>query len=271
MDRLPAALTAVAFALSLTIPVRAQTSTGGARDAALIGASAAATADLWAEANPAGWSELRSFSAAVHAAQFYGLDELRLGAFQFALNVRATALILGARTFGYDDYRETVLTTGIGRTVHWGTFRPLHAGVRLRHHRIGIPAYGSASSTALSAGFVLPILPQTKLGVAAENIVLSGSLRGELPRRLYSALAVEAGAVTLHAAASKDVRSPLQLRFGLELEPIDVLALRAGYSFDPARFAGGAGLRLPPLTIDMAAERHLILGWSPSCSVSIQW
>lgn len=248
-----------------------QTSAGGARDAALGGSSAAA-ADLWAEANPAGWARLDAFAAAIHVAQLYNLDELRLGAVQAGFLLGKTVIVSGVRTLGYADYRETILSAGAARGIRWGTHRPLYAGIRLRLHRTDIRSYGSASAYAASAGLVVPIAQHADLGLAAENLfVFPGSLKNELPRRLHAGLSISAGAVSLQAGAVKDVRMPLAARFGVEVQPVDVLALRAGYSLEPPRFAGGIGLRLTPLTVDVAAERHLVLGWTPSCSVGVKW
>lgn len=251
----------------------AQTSNAGARDAALAGASSAVSAsDLWSEANPAGWSQLGAFAAGINVAELYGLDELRLGAVQASFGLRKASVIAGARTLGYEDYRETALTAGLGRSFRWGTYRPLHAGVRLRFHHAAVRSYGSAAAYAATAGVIVPIAQGTDLGLAAENlIVFTRSLGTELPRRLHAGLSISAGSLTLLAGASKDVRTPLASRFGIEAHPTDAFSLRLGYSLEPPRFAGGIGLRLLPLTIDLAAERHFVLGWTPSCSVGMRW
>lgn len=251
-------------------PARSQTSSSGARAAALAGASP--SSDLWSEANPAGWSRLKGFGAGLHVAELYGLDELRLGAVQASVGIRETALVAGVRTIGFEDYRQTVLTAGAARSVRWGTHRALHGGLRLRIHYASIRGYGSTSAYAMTAGAVVPIIPGTEMGLAAENvIVFGGGLKDDLPRRLHFGLSVSARSVTLLAGASKDVRTPLAAQFGAELHPVEVLALRAGYSVAPPRFAGGIGLRLHPLTVDIAAERHFALGWTPSCSLGLQW
>ncbi len=282
MDHLTTTRAALLFAFG-TLCLRpdaadAQTSAAGARDAALTGASAASSGpasdrvDLWSGSNPAGWSNLRGFAAAIHVAELYGLDELRLGAVQAGFNVRKAAIVTGVRTFGYKSYRETVFTSGLARAFHWGTYRPFHAGIRIRYHRTTIPAYGSASAYALSTGLVLPVAPGTDVGLAAENMmVLAGGLAQELPRRLHAGVSISAGTVLLLAGASKEVRTPLAARFGIEVHLVDVLALRAGYSLEPPRFASGIGLHLDSLTIDVAAERHFVLGWTPSCSVGLLW
>ena len=75
----------------------------------------------------------------------------------------------------------------------------------------------------------------------------------------------------LLADAVKDVRFPLSLRAGLEVIPVQALALRAGFTTEPARFTTGVGVRLSSLAADVAAERHEVLGWSPAFSLSVLW
>lgn len=251
----------------------AQTSVAGARDAALAGSSAASAAGggLWADANPAGSSELSGSAVAVHVSQLYGLPELRAGALRAGFAILGTALVAGVRTFGYSDYRETAFGLAAARAIRWGTFRPFQAGIRVRNHRVAIPSYGSASALAVSGGLIVPMSFGTNLAFAAENALVAGELYDDLPRRLHAGVSVSTGAVQLMAAASKDARTPLAVRGGVEVYPHEVVALRGGYSLQPPRLAGGIGLLLSPLVIDLAAERHFVLGWTPSCTVQVRW
>lgn len=251
----------------------AQTSFAGAHDAALAGSSAASASNraLWNDGNPAGGSGLAGSAVAIHVAQLFGLPELRVGALRAGTSVRGTALVAGVRTFGYSDYHETVIGLAAARAFRWGTFRPFQAGIRVRNHRIVVPSYGSASAFTVSGGLIVPMAPGTNLALAAENALVAGDLYDELPRRLHAGVAVSASAVEVMAAASKDARAPLAVRVGLEVKAHDVIALRGGYSLFPPRMAGGIGLLLSPLVIDLAAERHLVLGWTPSCTVEVRW
>jgi hypothetical protein len=69
----------------------------------------------------------------------------------------------------------------------------------------------------------------------------------------------------------KDVDFPLSVRTGLEVNPVPRLALRAGVATEPTRFAAGAGLRWRRLRADLAADRHLDLGWTPSIALAVTW
>lgn len=250
-----------------------QSSNAGARAAALAGSPAASGSDPWAESNPAGWSGLATHSLVIHAAQLYGLEELRLGSAQIVARLGGSSAALGARTFGYEAYRETSFTAGFARGIRAGTHRPFHLGMRIRYHVISIPTYGTASAVGLSTGLIFPILPGLNLGFGAENVAVSESAISEdLPRRIYAGLAL-AGMEMLrvYADVAKDVRSHLVTRISFEARPLRILSLRSGFSLQPARFAGGIGFNLDWLVVDFAVERHLVLGWSPSGSAYLRW
>jgi len=251
----------------------AQPSSAGARSAALTGSPAASTGDAWSESNPAGWSDLSTHAVVVHAAQLYGMEELRTGSVQFVARIGRSSTALGIRTFGYEDYRETVVTAGLAGGIRAGTHRPFHFGLRVRYHQVFIRNYGSASALALSTGLIFPVLTGVNLGLSAENVaVLDSPISDDLPRRIQAGLAF-VGSDILHVYADvvKDVRSSLAMRISAEARPVRVIALRSGFSMMPPRFAGGVGFNLARLNLDIAVDRHLVLGWSPSCSAEFRW
>ncbi len=255
------------------MPAGAQASIAGARGAALTGDPAGSVADPWSESNPAGWSDLPTHVLVVHAARLYGLSELDVGSVQAVARLGGTSAALGARTFGYEAYTETILTAGLATGLRTGSYRPFYVGLRVRHHRLSIRNYGAASATALSSGFVFPILSNVNLGMAAENVVvLKSPISDDLPRRLHAGLSfVGADVLHVHADVVKGVRSPLTSRISVETRPWPGVTVRSGFSLVPPRFAGGIGIDLARLTLDVAAERHLVLGWSPSCSAGLRW
>ncbi|HMB90463.1 MAG TPA: hypothetical protein VKP65_06430 [Rhodothermales bacterium] len=124
-------------------PAHAQTAMeGGARAAALGGAATALPADVWGHGNPASWATLPGRAISFFATEAFGLSALRLGAVQYVEPTRFGAFSAGARTFGFEDYRETRFLVGFARGFSLGTTRRFHAGLRLRYHQVSIPEYG---------------------------------------------------------------------------------------------------------------------------------
>lgn len=251
----------------------AQIAMSGARAAALAGAAVALGDDRWGESNPGSWAHAERASFSLHAAQLYGLPELRHGAALLVLPLGTGAAAFSAGTFGFDLYRASSWTVGYAVPVRPHTHRPVFVGVRLRWHFIRIARHGSASAPTLSAGIVLPAEPGISLGASAVNVLTApGPLRREMPRSVAVG-ASYAVARNLHVSMefAKEVRRPGEFRVGTEVRPVDALVFRAGFTTDPPRAAGGVGLQLGALTTDVAVERHLTLGWSPSLSLHVRW
>lgn len=265
--------TFVFFLLLFCSPAFAQTSMeGGARVAALGGAGTALAGDSWGYANPASWSTLAGRSVGFFATQAFGLEELRLGAAQYAEPFAFGTVALGARSFGFEDYRETHLNVGAARGFRLGTARHFHLGINLRYHRVSIPSYGSAGALALGLGGLVSVLPALDVGFHATNLHNPKLGTEELARTLALGLAYAPNArLRVVADLYKDVRFPLSLRAGIEVQPIEALSLRAGATTEPSRITTGVGFHLGRIVADVAAERHEVIGWSPAVAFGLQW
>ena len=253
---------------------RAQTSMeGGARAAALGGAATSLAHQPTGYANPASWATFSGRALSFFASEAFGLAELRLGAVAYVEPTRLGTFAAGARSFGFEDYRELHFHAGYARGFRLGTTRRFLLGLSLRYQRVSIPEYGSAGTQALSLGALVEVRPALHVGFQAANVhvpKLAG--REELARTLALGLAYRSAArVMVVLDAYKDVRFPLSVRAGVEVQPVAVLFLRAGAATEPARFTTGVGLRLGKLAADLAAEHHAVLGWSPAVSLGLRW
>lgn len=253
---------------------RAQSSIEGeARAAALGGASTALTHAPMGYANPASWATFSGRAVSFFAFEAFGLAALRLAAAAYVEPTSLGAFAIGAQTFGFDDYRETHLHAGFGRGFGLGTTRRFHVGFSLRYHRVSIPGYGKAGALGLGLGGLVEVWPSVLVGFQATNFhvpKLAG--REELARSLALGLAyspVEQALVVLDVY--KDVRFPLSVRAGVEIQPVTSFVLRAGAATEPSRFTAGAGVRLGTIVADVAGERHAVLGWSPAVSFGLRW
>lgn len=272
--RLSTFMLSVGLLVSLT--ARAQSSYdlfGSARADALGNATTASVSAVGVHANPASRAAVSDRTAVFYARQGFGLSVLRYGASHATMPFDWGAVSAGASTFGFDQYREVHLSTGYAHSIGLGTTRRIHAGVTTRYYHTSITGYGSAGGLGVNLGFVVQLLRSLHLGAHATNMNGGAIVDDEpLPRTLAVGLGYRA-LERMHVLVDifKDVRFPAEVRGGIEVRPVSPLFLRVGVTIPPARFAGGAGIRLGPLRADVAVEQHQELGWSPSGSLLVRW
>jgi hypothetical protein len=250
-----------------------QVNSGGPRAAAMAGAAAALGGDIYAEANPAAWTDTRTRSLSLSATQLYGMRQLRIAQVLIVVPALGGTTAASAATFGYEDYRETSASLGYARALRAGTVRPVGLGIRLRWYSVTIRGYGSASVPTISAGMILPVMPALSIGLAASNVyVLPLELARDVERSIHIGAVFRGSATFLVALdARKATTSPVDFLVGMEFRPIPVVAVRAGFTSDPTRFTAGAGVRSSSILADIAVEKHDTLGWSPSVALGIEW
>lgn len=246
---------------------------GSARSDALGHSTTALPSAAGVQANPASQATVQTMTALFYARQGFGLSVLRYAASHAAIPMGAGGISVGASTFGFDDYREIHINAGYARTFRFGTTRAMHIGVLGRYYHTSINEYGSAETVGVNLGLLVPLMRSLSLGAYATNVNGTALVQGEpIPQTLAVGLHYEAlDDVQLVADVFKDVRFPASVRGGLEVEPVDFLALRAGVTTLPVRFMGGAGVLLGPLAANVAAEQHQRLGWTPSASLRVRW
>ena len=259
--------------LLLASTAQAQVNSGGPRAAAMAGAAAALSDDLYAEQNPASLAGASSGALLVSATQLYGLRQLRLAQALVVVPVLGGTTAAAATTFGYDDYRENTASIGYAAEFKTGSVRPIAFGIRLRWYSVRINGYGAASVPTFSAGIIIPATPAISLGLAASNLyVLPLELARDVERSMHVGIVFHGtDRFAVAVDARKSTTSPADFLVGMELRPVPPIALRAGFATNPERITAGAGFRSAAVFADVAAEKHAILGWSPTVALGVEW
>jgi hypothetical protein len=78
------------------------------------------------------------------------------------------------------------------------------------------------------------------------------------------------GAV-LAAGISKEDAHPWSLSLGVEVRLAPSFSIRTGAGTLPERIGMGAALAIGTLEVDIVAERHVELGWTPGVGLSVLW
>ena len=259
-------------------PAHAQLAEGGAQRLALGRAGSALGAQVWGHANPAAWAGLETRAAGLQASQAFELAELRLAALSAATPTPVGTVALAARTYGFEDHRDTRVELGLGRTVKLSRSRTLDAGLA-----VGVESattsgdFSSSTTLVVSAGIQGEVVRGVRLGLAGRNLL--GIVRGaerdlEAPLSTIPQLTVGVAyepseRATVVLDAEQDLDFGLSVRGGVEVRPVDLLALRVGAGTAPTRYSAGAGVRAGALAADLAVERHEVLGLSPAVGVRV--
>lgn len=272
----PAAIFAMLLGVTSVVqpaPAHAQALEGGARSAALGGASTALRGARWLDANAAVGATRESRAVSFFASESYGLSELRLAQFQYTEPLPFASVSLGASSFGFEDYRLTSVTLAAARTFSLGSTREAAFGSAIRYSQVSITGYGSASAVGLTLAGLVAVSPTLDLGFQATNLnAPSLGDEDELPRILSAGLFYRPDdRVGILLDVVKDVRFDPSIRGGLELQIADPLVLRTGFGTSPSRFSLGTGVAVRFVSVDLAVERHRLLGWTPAASLNLDW
>ncbi|MEM9997492.1 MAG: hypothetical protein AAF809_07300 [Bacteroidota bacterium] len=258
----------------------AQLAEGGARALALGRATVALGDDAWGHYNPATWSTLDQGTVALFASQPFGLAELRIAGLAAAYPTPYGTAALTARTYGFEDYRETTLGLGLARAVPLSRARRLHLGVHARLHTLSISeGFGSSNTLTVSAGALVQVVEGVQFGVHARNALAPRDADAKLDAPISTEPGLGLGLAytpipdaTVLLAIDKSIEDqPASVRGGLEVRPIDVLAIRAGFTTAPARLSLGVGVNLTRVQAALAFENHDALGWTPAVDLTVRF
>ena len=132
--------------------------------------------------------------------------------------------------------------------------------------RVTAQEYGNATTFTFGLSILANPLPGLWIGARVHN-PLQVELGDEtIPAILRIGAAWKASnTLILLAETEKDLDRRVQVKAGIEYQPMSILVFRAGYRTEPARFGFGAGIRLKNgLAFDAGAEWHPTLGMTPT-------
>ncbi|MCH8485282.1 MAG: hypothetical protein LAT75_00350 [Candidatus Cyclonatronum sp.] len=241
----------------------------GARQVGMGQAVTAAGDGAWAVfANPA-LSAGSPRSVSFYGIRNYGFAELTDAAMAATYQVLGGVAASGLHTYGDELYRETRLRLGYS----YG-YAGFYAGFALNYTHLLIQGYGSAGAAAIDIGLAWEVIPELRFGARAANLNRgrAGEAREELPAEFALGLAYTISEKALFALdAVKDVRFPLAFRAGLEMELSHAFVLRGGLTTAPQTFSAGAGYRFANFHINLVAQQHYVLGWSPGLDLTLHF
>lgn len=220
--------------------------------------------------NPAGLAGIKAISFGLFYENYFELPELGMGAFSFGIPTKTGNYGISFITFGYALFRQGQASLSYGKAFG-NKFR---AGIGLHYLIICQPAdYGNLYALVPSLGIQLLPLNGITFGVqvfnpAGQQYIPSGYQ--DIPSGFRAGAGYKLGNEVLFCAeAEKIIKEKATYYGGFEIILQKMLLVRFGVSPGQfSEFSFGIGLRSQHLTIDLAATRHPVMGFSPAIGLT---
>jgi hypothetical protein len=179
-------------------------------------------------------------------------------------------LSLLLETSGYELYRE--FQTGAAFSAALAD--DVRFGLAFRFHHAAAKRYGGDGCFSLDAGASWNADDDITVAASAINVTqsrLGSSYIEKTPLLLALGASIQLQEDVLFCLdVIKDVAFPANVRAGIEVRPLPMIAFRAGATSDPATWNVGAGVGWAGVEFDYAATAHPDLGWSQTLSLSLK-
>ncbi len=240
----------------------------GARTFSLGQAGVALYDDPWALfQNPALMKTNRS-AVSFYAMRYAGLQELTDFSTAITIPVSAGTFGFGAHYYGFDLFRETTFHLAYMKSFGSFSFGLIGSGYHIHIAK----GYGSAWATGLSGGFAFTPSDKVRIGTRVRNINQPSysDSKEMLFRELATGISYKITSdLNFFSELSKDVRFPVSLRSGLEFRIIQNFFLRSGFTTEPNTWSFGFGFQSGFLQVNIAVQRHEVLGLSPAMDTGL--
>ncbi len=198
-----------------------------------------------------------------------GLQEVRSAGISYCDNILGVDCTGAVQTFGFQVYRETVLSAGM--SVPFYDFLFFGAGVNLNH--LFIEEYGTEIAASIDAGTRMFLSDNFCAGVSATNLNSASMTNSNdrLPQTISAGIAYVSEELNLGVEYYKELGFPSSVRVAAEYSPARFVTVRTGTASGTNSFNAGFSLRFASFGIEYGAMFHQTLGLTQSFGVSIKF
>ena len=224
--------------------------------------------NVWSNlSNQAGLAEITQLSVGVSTKNSFGIKELSTHVAIFALPVSGGVFGLNVAYTGFELYNETKIGLAFGKKLS----KSFNVGIQADY--LGIYADGSTNnknSFTFEIGAQKRLMRDLTLGIHIFNpIAVKLNETEVIPTIFKLGLRYDANSkVSVFTETELENGENGILKAGLEYKIIEQLQLRTGFSTNPAKNTFGIGYTLNNIQVDIAINRHQLLGYSPQFSIS---
>lgn len=223
---------------------------------------------VWSNfSNQAGLANINEFTFGIGSEKQFLLNELNQHTVACAIPLNGGVIGINLNYFGFELYNETKVGLAFGKKLS----KNFNIGVQLDY--LGTYIEDGANSIH---NFTFEIGLQKQLNkklILGAHIFNPTSVKineqENIPSLFRLGLQYNANRkVSLFTEGSLESEQKAILHLGLEYKIINELSLRTGFSTNPAKNSFGVGYSLNKIQIDLAINKHQVLGYSPQISVS---
>jgi hypothetical protein len=241
----------------------------GARSSGM-GNASVSLSDVWSEHhNQAGLGFVRDISAGAYYENRFLLKELSIKGGVVALPVKGGTFGLCISNFGYTLYHENKYSLSFAKAFG----DKLSAGIAMDYLTTKI-GEGYGSKGVLAAEFGIQAKPLKGLTIGAHvfnptRAKLADYNNERLPTVIrFGGDYNFSDKVKVAVETEKDIAQKAIFKAGIEYKPVKELYLRAGIGTNPTLTSFGFGLNLKSIKIDVSANYHQTLGFSPQIGLT---
>lgn len=182
----------------------------------------------------------------------------------YPLSYLSTAVNIS--TFGFDDYRESIFRVSVAKKLgyHW------HLGVSFHYSLFqSVLHEDNMQRVGTDLGMVYTPVENLLIAISMLNMPSIGISKNNSDNKMFTPYIVQAGFEwkfinNLLIASSMGYGEDTKFKYsiGLEYEPFDRFAIRAGIETNPFIPSMGVGYKIAKFSFNVAALYHRILGMS---------
>ena len=241
----------------------------GARSSGM-GNASVSLSDVWsAHHNQAGLGFVRDISAGAYYENRFLIKALSIKGGVIALPVKGGTFGFCISNFGYSLYHENKYSLSFAKAFG----NKLSAGIAMDYLTTKI-GEGYGSKGVLAAEFGIQAKPLKGLTIGAHvfnptRAKLADYNNERLPTIIRLGCDYNFSEnVTVAVETEKDIAQKAIFKAGIEYKPVKELYLRAGIGTNPTLTSFGFGLNLKSIKIDISANYHQTLGFSPQVGLT---
>lgn len=220
--------------------------------------------NCWSASNqPAAMTYLKRIQVGLGANQAYGLPELRSGDAFAAIPIQRYRVGVGIAQFGFEAYSTQRMCIAVARELS----KVVSMGIVLNRHTLRIQDYGKTGTWSGTAGFILKLSEQWKLGGVVNH--LNGASQVSLPpTRFDMGCAWQVSKSFLGCLeVNQSLQAPLRIRVGMRYQIHSAVTIGIGMSTFPILFTPGLMLHYKHARIDFVSQVHPVLGVTPQLAL----